>query len=202
MKVAVIDLDSVAYSIGNGNKVLNPDGTPLRIDNKFVYTDKSEEELRSSADFYMKQIMLSGGFTHYIAYIKGQDTTNRRLAVNPDYKGNRSNIPPTWWGFVCNDLFNRWNAHYVNNMEVDDMVNITRLKLPDSHIVAIDKDLLSLEGKHFNWRTCQWIQNTKLDEDIKFWTDMIVGQVGDNIKGLKGKGPAYVKKLFSSEFSR
>ncbi len=38
---AVVDLDSVMFSIGNPNKVLGTDGQPLRRDNKFVYEDKT-----------------------------------------------------------------------------------------------------------------------------------------------------------------
>lgn len=197
MKTAIIDLDSVCYSIGNGVKLLDDQGNPIREDGKrFVYRDKTTQELKDSADFYMNQLLKQGGFTHYIGYMKGEDTTSFRLAANPNYKGNRSKIEPSWWEFVQRDLFYRWECHYVHDIEVDDAVNITRLQLKDSFLCAIDYDLLGLEGTHYNWRTNRWITTTKEEAEYKFWADMICGQVGDNIKGLPDRGPAFVKKLF------
>lgn len=203
-KVAVIDLDSVAYSIGNGVKLLDPDGSPLREDGKrFVYRDKTEEELIQSTDEYMKQILEGGKFTHYLGYMKGHETTDRRKRINPEYKANRSSEPPKWWDFVLNQLFLRWECRYVNGMETDDAVNITRLLIPESHIVAIDGDLLGLAGTHFNWRKkltngsygSEWVTITDLEAERKFWSDMICGQVGDNIKGVPGKGKKYFERM-------
>lgn len=200
-KIAVIDLDSVAYSIGNGNKVLDEDGKPVKVLSKsgnlvFVYIDKTEQELIESADLYMNQLLKEGGFTHYIAYIKGAFTTQDRLKVNPDYKGNRSKEQPSWWSPVRDILISRWKAVEVDLLEVDDAVNITRLQLKDSYIVAIDGDLLGLEGTHYNWRTNEWITVNKDQAEYKFWRDMVVGQPGDNIKGLPGKGDKYWDKRY------
>lgn len=203
-KIAVIDLDSVAYSIGNGVKLLDSDGNPIREDGKrFVYRDKTEEELVRATDAYMKQILEGGEFTHYIGYMKGYDTTDRRKTINPDYKANRSSDPPKWWDFVLTQLHLRWSCVYVNGMETDDAVNITRLLIPDSHIVAIDGDLLGLEGTHYNWRKklpdgsygAEWVTVTAQDAALKFWSDMICGQVGDNIKGVPGKGRKYFERM-------
>lgn len=196
MKVAIIDLDSLCFSAGNGIKLLDEQGNPLRENNKFVYRDKLEEELSSSVDFYMNGLLRSGGFTHYIGYIKGSNTTDRRLAANPDYKGNRSGIEPAWWKFVKNDLITRWKAVEVNGLEVDDAVRITSLELKDSFICAIDGDLLGLEGTHYNWKTGEWFTITKDQAEYNFWCDMIAGQVGDNIKGIPSKGVKFFDKLY------
>lgn len=199
-KIAVIDLDSVAYSIGHGIKLLDEKQQPIKVDNKFTYRDKTAEELKSSADQVMTSILVACGATHFIGYMKGYETTKFRLVANPDYKGNRSKEEPWWWGAVQLDLHKRWGAHYVNGMEVDDAVNITRLALKDAFIVAIDGDLLGLEGTHYQWRIHgeiggKWVTTTEEQAFWKFWSDMIVGQPGDNIKGIPGKGEAYAKRL-------
>src|SRR6185369_17787536 len=67
-------------------------------------------------------------------------------------------------------------------------------------ICAIDGDLLGLEGTHYNWRKKEWVTVHNGDAAFKFWSDMITGQTGDNIKGVPGKGQAFVKKLFNSVF--
>lgn len=199
MKIAVMDLDSILYAIGNGNKVLDEKGIPIKVEGKFVYTPKNDVELQASADYVMKDILNSSGATHYIGYVKGKNTTVSRKEVHTGYKENRKKDAPPWWNFVKKDLINRWHAIEVDNWEVDDYVNVTRLQLSTSaFICAVDKDLLGLAGTHYNWRKKEWTTVTAEQAHYTFWSDMICGQTGDNIKGIPGKGPAFVQKLFSS----
>lgn len=67
-------------------------------------------------------------------------------------------------------------------------------------ICAVDNDLLMLEGTHYNWRKKEWLTVSKEEAELKFWKDMIVGQSGDNIKGLKGKGIKYAEKLLVGDY--
>ena len=198
-KIAIIDLDSLSFTIGHPNKVLDAFGVPKRTEDnsKFIYEDKTEEELAQSADYMMNTLLDNGRFTHYIAYIKGKDTIKYKKEIDPTYKADRNKETPKWWNFVKNDLITRWKAVEVNNIEVDDAVNITRLLLPNSHICAIDSDLLGLEGTHFNWRKNEWITTTKAEAEYKFWSDMITG-THNNTKGIPGKGKAFVNKFFES----
>lgn len=198
MSIAIIDLDSVMYTIGNGNKILDENGVPKRSEDgkRFLYIDKTHEELIQSADQIMNSILTNSGTTYYIAYIKGQSTTLSRLQVYPDYKANRSGVEPTWWQFCKQYMIKEWKALEVHGMEVDDAVNLTRLHYPDSFICAIDGDLLGLEGKHHNWSKNVWVEVSEKDANVKFWSDMISGQKGDNIHGLKGRGIKYVETLF------
>jgi len=198
MKVAIIDCDSVAFSIFNGNKVLDSEGNPVKVLSEagnmvFQYTDKTEEELKQSADEVLHSILRKGGFTHYLGFIKGVNTIQYKLNVNPLYKQNRNKESPKFWNFVKNYLILKWNIIEVNDIEVDDAVNIARLNIPNSYIVAIDSDLLALEGTHYNWRKNEWCINNKSDFELKFWTDVITG-THNNTKGIPGKGKKYVEK--------
>ena len=197
MKIAVIDLDSIAFTIGHPNKQLDADGNPIRTDDnsKFLYIDKTDQELIDAADNVMSSIIMKGGFTHYIGFIKGNKTIAERKEINIDYKANRNKESPGWWAFVKKTLIERWSAISVDNMEVDDAVNITRLKLSDSYIVAMDKDLLYLHGTHYNWSKDEWNIIGFEEAYIKFWSDMITGQSGDNIKGIPKKGAKYVENM-------
>jgi hypothetical protein len=198
-KIAIIDLDSVAFSIGNPNKVLDEFGIPKRTeDNKrFIYTDKTEEELLESMDFIMNSILRNGEFTGYIGYIKGSNTIKYKKDINPNYKSNRPKEKPLWWDFVKSNLIDKWKAIEVNNIEVDDACNITRYAIKDSYLCCIDSDLLGLEGTHFNWRKNEWITVTKEQEELKFWYEMIIGS-HNNVVGLKGKGVKFADELFKS----
>lgn len=201
--IAILDLDSIVYSIGIGKKVIGPDGNPLKEDGRLVYIDKTEPELADMAERVMSNILTKCGATHYIGYLKGKNTTAFRTSINPDYKANRTGERPKWFPFVENYLVQNWKAITVDNYEVDDYVLATTRILQgagyDAFITAIDGDLLGQEGKHFKWRVKdsyegEWISVTAEQAKQKFWMDMIVGQPGDNVKGLPGKGQAHWNK--------
>lgn len=196
MRIAIIDMDSVMFSIGNGNKVLDESGEPIKEDGKFVYTPKTPHQLIDSADFMMKSILDGCKADGYVAYIKGKNTQFRK-EFNADYKAKRPKESPSWWNFVKEYLKIAHGVVEVNGIEVDDAVNITRLFIPDSFIAAIDKDLLQLPGTHYNWRTGEWITTTEEKARYYLWYDMIVGQPGDNVKGVPGKGEKYAEKVLT-----
>jgi hypothetical protein len=203
--IAILDVDSIAYACGNPNKVLDANNQPIKVLSEkgnmvFQYVDKTEEELKQSCDFVMTEILNTCGCDSYIGYVKGKGTITDRLTINPDYKQNRSKEQPKWWQLVTDYLWSNWNCTPVNGMEVDDAVNITRLQLPDSFIVAIDGDLLGLEGTHFNWRTKEWLTINRDQAVSKFWKDMIVGQSGDNIKGIPNKGIKFWEDQYKNIF--
>lgn len=201
--IAVIDLDSVAYYAGHGKKIqisTTEDGLPIykREGNRLVYEDKSEDELKQSCDDIMTDILSRSQATGYIAYIKGKNTGKHRYEVNPDYKSNRSKEVPKWWNYVKDYLETKWRAVSVDDYEVDDYVATTVKLVPDSFIVAIDKDLLHLEGTHYNWSTNEWITTSKEEAELHFWTDMLVGQPGDGLKGVPKIGKKGAEKLLSN----
>lgn len=199
-KIAIIDIDSVIFTAFHPNKVLDNNGNPTRTEDgkRFIYKEKTPKEIIESCDFLMNSMLEESEATGYIAFVKGWNTTQLKEAVNPEYKADRNKESPKLWNFTKEYLKLAWNVYSVNNIETDDAVNISRLKIDNSFICAIDSDLLGLEGKHYNWRKKEWITNTKEQEDSTFWTNMICG-THNNTKGLKGKGPAYVDKLFDTE---
>lgn len=198
-RIAVIDCDSIIFTAFHPNKVLDSDGNPMRQDNKFVYEDKTEQQIRESVNSLMHHILSSGRFTHYIGFVKGRNTISERKLIFPEYKANRNTEQPKFWEFTAAYMIEQWKIIQVNNMEVDDAVNITRLVLKNSTIVAMDKDLLALEGTHYNWKRNEFVTINSTDADNLFWSDMVCGQTGDSIPGLKRKGIKYVEELFKPQ---
>jgi len=194
--IAIIDVDSLMFVIGNGNKLLDENYQPVKDETgKFVYTEKTEEELIAAADWAMNDVLYCSGADGYIAYIKGRHTTDVRKSINPEYKANRPKESPKWWSFVKQYLIEKWKVIPADNYEVDDYVNVVHKMLPDSFISAIDKDLLGLEGRHFNWKKKEWVEVTKEQEDYNFWASMITGDTADNIKGIPKKGEKFAELL-------
>ena len=168
--VAIIDLDSLAYVAFNPNKQLDEFGEPMRTEDgkRFLYTEKSEDEIMLSCDNLMRMVLENSKATHYVAFIKGKNTIASKLAVDPTYKQDRTKETPLMWGFTKKYFIEKHGAIEVNNIETDDAVRIANLNIPDSFICAIDSDLLGLEGTHYN------------------------------TKGIPKKGEKYVEKLFNS----
>lgn len=189
---AIIDLDSIIYAAFHPNKILDSKGIPKRTEDnsKFIYKEKSVKEVLDSCDFLMNDILTKSKATHYVAFYKGKDTIKSKLAVNPEYKQDRSKESPKYWNICKEYLKLEWKAIEVNGIETDDAVRITNLSVKDSFICAIDSDLLGLSGTHYNWRKNEWITNTKYEESYRFWSDMICG-THNNTKGIPGKGIKY-----------
>jgi hypothetical protein len=200
MKIAILDVDSIAFTIGHGNKILldtvNDQPIYQRDElGRLIYEPKNIEQLEEACKFVIGDILAKGGFTHYIGYIKGKDTIGKKLSINSNYKQDRKTERPAWWDYVSNYLVTNFNIYLANNYEVDDYVVSHFRQLPNSHIVAIDSDILSVEGTHYNWRKDEWVNSTKDNEIFAFWSQMITGN-HNNIKGIPGKGIKYAEKLF------
>lgn len=179
-RIAILDLDSIVFSIGYAKDFIKPDSM-----------------IEEHCDSLMNSILTKSLATHYIGFIKGKDTIKERLVFNYEYKQNRKSGTPIFWNYTKQYLINKWGAIESNGLEVDDAVNITRLNLKDSFIVAIDKDLLMLEGRHYNWRKDEWFENTEESANYKFLLSMCTGDSVDNIKGLPGKGVKWFEDRFS-----
>lgn len=197
MKVAVLDCDSMAYTIGHGNKIQTgeEDGVPIYQRDelgRLMYVEKTEEQIKEAAAFLFGEIMGKGDFTHYIGFLKGKNTIARKLIHNPDYKGDRASEKPAWWDTVYKILMNDYGILVFNDYEVDDLVVSYYKSNPNSHIVAIDSDILSTEGVHYNWRKHEWITTNVDQANFAFWSQMITGN-HNNVKGLPKKGIKYAE---------
>lgn len=195
-KIAVLDCDSMIFSIINGNKILDDSGNPLRTEDgkRFLYQDKTEEELIDSCKWIMNDVLIPSKASQYVGFLKGKDTVKSKKEVNPDYKADRkTGSLPHGYLFAQDYLINNYNVFKVDNLEVDDAVNIYRLAVADSFICAIDSDLLALEGTHYNWRKKEWVTTTREEARNIFWQNMITG-THNATKGIPGKGIKFAEK--------
>jgi len=114
-----------------------------------------------------------------------------RYNVDEEYKGNRKGKGrPIIFPALQAHLIQNWGFTFIPELEADDMVayyafNTTRKTI----ICSPDKDVLQqCAGMHYNYRTAEFT-HTSPDEALKFlWTQVLMGDSTDNIKGLKGVG--------------
>jgi hypothetical protein len=197
-RIAVIDCDGIVYACCFGIKLLDQNNDPIKIDNKFTYRDKTEEEVYLAIDSIMYDILDKTKATCYLGFIKGNNTIKARLQINPSYKANRVAEIPFHYNTAKQYLIDTWKCIEAHDCEVDDICRIVSTNTENSFIVAVDKDLLNLEGVAYNWRKQEWVETSKEEAHLFFWKSMCCGDQADGICGLKGRGEKFFEKLYQS----
>lgn len=150
-----------------------------------------EEDSDSDSAIYrcnnlVETIIDSVGASDYTLYLTGSG--NFRYAIDPNYKAHRKDKPKPKWLQTCREfLVTKWNAKVTDGIEADDALAIAQHE--NSYICSLDKDLLQIPGMHFNWVKNEEYYITHQEGLYNFWTQTIVGDVADNIQGIRGLGP-------------
>lgn len=158
--------------------------------------DYGWDAARSDIDDMMKRILETTGATDYTAYITGSN--NFRYTVDPEYKANRKGKPDPRYRQDANAyLVTEYGAIVTDGIEADDALGIAATGNSDSIICSIDKDLLMIPGDHYNWRKNEFTFVTPLDGLRSFYRSFLIGDVADNITGVRGLGPVKSARLIN-----
>lgn len=154
----------------------------------------------------LDNILLKVGSTSYRAFLTGPD--NFRKHIYPEYKANRTQEKPKWLQSCREYAIANLGAELApDTLEADDALGIHQTK--DSIICSLDKDLLQVKGKHFQWAITggpidkQWskpdnfITQTELEGTRLFYEQCLKGDTSDNIKGVAGIGEVKAKKMLA-----
>lgn len=176
--ICLIDGDLVAYRCAATCKEDDP------VDVAIYRVEKLLREIIEASDSNEYQVWLTG-------------SNNFRKDINPDYKANRKDMVPPVYLQDCREyLVTEHGAKLAHNMEADDMLGINQTT--STIIASLDKDLLMIPGKHFNWTKQQFGDYTEVTVEQgnkHFWKQMLIGDTSDNIKGVAGLGPVKSSKL-------
>lgn len=143
-------------------------------------------------DDLMKRILNDTGSSEYQSFISGPD--NFRYAVDPLYKANRKDkARPEWLQDVREHLVLQWGARVSDGIEADDDLGIAQTE--ETVICSIDKDLLQIPGRHFNFVSGAHAVVDERTGWINFYTQLIMGDRADNIPGYDGKMRGVVPKF-------
>jgi len=106
-----------------------------------------------------------------------------------DYKSNRKPIEIPYINECKEFMKEEWGFELLTEFEPDDAVSILKHRYPEYTIAAIDKDILNnIEGRHYNYKTREWVSTNKTNAERHFWSQVITGDTADGIKGLPGAG--------------
>jgi 5'-3' exonuclease len=184
---ALIDGDPIVYRIGFACQTTDKE-TGL------VTADPESHTLHSCKQF-VNQLLKDIGAPKYKIYLTGKG--NYRHTIREDYKANRKGRgKPVHYNLIREYLVKRFNAQVIDSMEADDALGLAQT--PSTVIATIDKDLLMVEGMHYNYGKKEWAEVTADEGTYFFYKQMLTGDRVDNIIGIRGIGEKKAAKLLNA----
>jgi len=184
----IIDSDHLTY-----RNAASCEPTKTRLDRAELHIAISRME------WSINNIFEKTGSDKYEMYIGGDN--NFRKEIYPLYKANRANMKKPMWLEDCREhLMVKWGAKIINGMEVDDMCGI-RMSCVHSIApicVSLDKDLLQIPGRHYNFVNDEHTIVSELEGMRRFYKQIILGDLSDNIPGYDGKYRDKVPKFIKA----
>jgi len=143
-------------------------------------------------EMLLRQIIDTTQAENYFVFIKGGD--NFRYKIYPEYKANRRDLVEPKYLEDCNNyLMDEWGAIQAWGCEADDLLGINQAD--NTIICSIDKDLLTIPGRHHNFVRMENTFVTKQDALRTFYKQMMIGDRGDNLFGVDKIGKVKAAKL-------
>lgn len=184
---ALIDGDIIAYRCAVSAE---------QEDQAFIPISRCEnlvEEILEATEANLHEIFISG-------------PGNFRREIYPAYKVNRKQPPPKWLETCERYLIDEWNATVTDGCEADDALGVAQMEgiyFDDPEIpfglytviCSIDKDLLQIPGKHYNFVKREFQEISYARGMREFYLSMLIGDATDNIKGLKNVGKSKAPRL-------
>ena len=178
--LALIDSDSLLYRVGFSSE----------DEEEWIAKARLDETLTALVDDELNEC------TDHKFYISGSENFRFGIAKTHPYKGNREKLKrPIHLQALRDHIVKKWNAEISQGMEADDVVSIMSYKHPKSIIAHIDKDLDQIPGSHYNYVKKVFYNVGKTEALRKLYTQALVGDTVDNIKGVRGIGPKKAEKL-------
>lgn len=145
----------------------------------------------------LKDIADATNATNSVMYLTGRD--NFRRTIDPTYKANRTQERPKFWQACRDYLIKKHNAIVIDGFEADDALGWDQTD--ETVICSIDKDLLMVPGKHYNWVKKEFTTVTEDSGMQAFFRQLLVGDTSDNVFGIKGIGPKKAEKALGELFT-
>lgn len=185
MTTALVDADIVCYRCA------------ASCQKKDVVTEPPEVAI-IRVDDLMNRILHETAAEWFYPYLTGSN--NFRYNYNPEYKANRKNTTkPVYLELVREHLVTQWNAQVSDGCEADDLMAIEQTKQPDETIICtIDKDLLQVPGRHYNFVKSEFQTISPVEGCFNFYWQFIMGDTSDNIFGFDGKARQVIPKFLES----
>ena len=191
----IIDADSMIYASAMSESLSE---AKEKLDNKLNLALNEIDDLGYVIDEF---IVCSGSYGNF------------RKFISSSYKSNRVSEKPQYLMELQKYCRTHWMSKFVLGVETDDVVAsywnaLSYLAERDSIgqsnpiIVSIDKDYLQFPATIYNYERKTLVTINEIDAHRNFYTQMLVGDVADNVKGVKGCGVKCAEKTLSNLTSK
>ena len=179
----LVDGDIVAYRAAFSTQDLFPEDAERKVD-----------ELM---DYILTETLMFPDPSEYEVFLTGSGNFRYDIAKSFPYKGNRKTVEkPIHLPVTREWLVKKYRATVSEGEEADDLIAIAATKYgPDTIVASIDKDMLQLPCKHFNFTKGEWHYVTEFEGTKFFYTQILTGDRSDNIMGLYKVGPVKANKI-------
>lgn len=168
----------------------------LLIDGDFLQYGSTKNDFIQCVervDAIMEEIFRVTNTQHYRLFLTGGKTF--RHSQSPSYKANRVTEKPRYFKAVREYLVDYLRAEIVNGIEADDALGI--YADDDTILCSPDKDIRTISGNHLilhKTKPFELLYVSKEDAWLNFYTQMLTGDVSDNVEGVKNPAKAHHAK--------
>lgn len=179
----LVDGDIVAYRAAFSTQDMFPQDAENKVDDLMLYILEGTLMFPDPRD--------------YEVFLTGSGNFRYDIAKSFPYKGNRSGVEkPIHLSVTRERLVSKWGAVVSEGEEADDLIAIAATNYgPDTVVASIDKDMLQIPCKHFNFTTGVWTTVTEFEGLRFFYKQILTGDRADNIMGLYRVGPVKAEKM-------
>lgn len=152
----------------------------------------------STVKHMIANIKEASGCDKSVIYLSSKHNFRDAFATVMKYKGNRDKTRrPMHHAGVIDYLFTYHHAVAVHGLEADDLLADAMVPDGSTVLASIDKDLLQVPGRHFNFVTGNF-QTVTAEEGLRsLHRQMLTGDSTDNIPGIMGIGPVKAEKILA-----
>jgi 5'-3' exonuclease len=162
-----------------------------------MFPQDAESKVDDLMDYILGETLMFPDPSDYKVFLTGSGNFRYDIAKSFPYKGNRSGVEkPIHLSVTRERLVSKWGAVVSEGEEADDLIAIAATNYgPDTVVASIDKDMLQIPCKHFNFTTGVWTTVTEFEGLRFFYKQILTGDRADNIMGLYRVGPVKAEKM-------
>ena len=162
-----------------------------------MFPQDAESKVDELMDYILGDTLMFPDPNEYEVFLTGSGNFRYDIAKSFPYKGNRSGIEkPIHLSVTRERLISKWGAVVSEGEEADDLIAIAATYYgPDTVVASIDKDMLQIPCRHFNFATGVWTTVTEFEGLRSFYKQILTGDRADNIIGLYRVGPVKAEKM-------
>jgi len=187
----LIDGDIILHRFGHANQTSVKWEPEAEASISVGDTDKALEDV----DDFVRGLSIKFKKAEPILCFSG--SRNFRYAVLESYKWNRKNLEkPVLFNTIKEFLWKNYVCLMQDVLEGDDLMGIMSTEARGKYIIcSIDKDMLQIPGRHYNWNSQRRTMQTVAAANHFFYRQILTGDTGDGYTGIPGCGPVKADKI-------